>query len=209
MRLYDCATAPSPRRVRIFLAEKNLAISLVPVDLANGEHLGDAFRQLNPRCTVPVLELDDGTCLSEATAICRYIEAAWPEPPLFGRSPTEQGVVAMWDHYCEQEGFFAAAEALRNSARGLAGRALTGPNGYEQIPALAARGRARVLRFLEALDSRLADAPYVAGKQFSAADITAMVAVDFAERLRLSIPGDQVATRRWLQRVRARPSASA
>jgi len=209
LRLYDCATAPSPRRVRIFLAEKGVEIPTVQIDLAHGEHLSDGFRRLNPRCTVPVLELDDDSAISEATAICRYLEAAFPEPPLMGQTPGEQGMIAMWDHYCEQEGFFAAGEVLRNAASGLAGRALTGPLGYAQIPALVERGRTRVQRFLESLDERLAQARYVAGSEFSVADITALVTVDFAARLKLPLPAGYANARRWHASVSARPSATA
>lgn len=195
--------------MRIFLAEKGIEIPTVQVDLAGGEHLSSAFKRLNPRCTVPVLELDDGTTLSEANAICRYLEAAFPEPPLMGRTPTEQGVIAMWDHYCEQDGFFAAAEALRNAARGMVGRALPGPIDYEQIPALVERGKTRVSHFLKVLEERLAGSPYVAGDDFSVADITAVVTVDFAARLKLPIPEGYINARRWHASIRTRASAAA
>ena len=208
MKFYDCSTAPSPRRVRIFLAEKGIEILTVEIDLAGGEQFSDAFLRLNPRGTVPVLVLEDGTAISEASAICRYIEAAYPEPRLMGRTPAEQGIVAMWDHYCEQEGFFAAAEALRNAARRLEGHALTGRDGYPQIPALVERGRTRVQRFLASLDERLAGSRYVAGEQFTIADITALVTVDFAARLRLPLPDASAAARRWYEEINARPSTT-
>jgi glutathione S-transferase len=208
MKFYDCAAAPSPRRVRMFLAEKGLSIPVQQVDLRAGEHLRPEFLKLNPWATVPVLELDDGTTISESSACCRYIEELHPEPPLLGRNPKEKAVIAMWDHRCEMDGFFAIAEALRNEAKGMAGRALTGPVGYEQIPALAARGRARTTHFLSVLNARLAESAFVAGPAFSVADITAFVSVDFASWLKVTPGEDAVALRRWMEEVRARPSAS-
>ena len=112
MKFYDMALAPSPRRVRMFIAEKNIDIPSVQVDLRGGEHLRPEFSKLNPWCTVPVLELDDGTCISEAIACCRYLEAAYPEPPLMGATPVEQGVIAMWEHRVEWDGFIAGSEVL-------------------------------------------------------------------------------------------------
>lgn len=209
MKFYDCATAPSPRRVRMFLAEKGLTVPTVQVDLRAGEQLRPEFLKLNPWATVPVIELDDGTAISEASACCHYIEEVHPQPPLLGSTPKEKGVIAMWDHRCEFDGFFAVAEALRNEVKGMAGRALAGPVDYEQIPALAARGRARVQHFFEVLDARLAESAFVAGPEFSVADITAFVAVDFAGWLKL-VPSEGAHTlRRWLDGMRQRPSAKA
>ena len=209
MKFYDCATAPSPRRVRIFAAEKGIELPTVQVDLRNGEHFGEAFRALNPTCTVPVLELDDGTCIYESVAVCRYLEAAHPEPPLFGSSPAEQGVVAMWDHRIENEGFMAAAEMFRNMARGMKDHALPGPDPVAQIAELAERGRMRIGRFFETLDARLAGNEFVAGASYTAADITALVAVDFINRLKVETPEGCARVRRWHEAVSARPSASA
>ena len=208
MKFYDCRTAPSPRRVRIFIAEKGLDIETVEVDLSSGEQFGEAFRRLNPDCTVPVLELDDGTCLTEVLGICRYLEAAHPELPLFGRSPAEQGLVMSWNAKIEQQGLMAMAEAFRNSVPGLKGRALPGPAGYEQIPELAARGRERVAAFMARLDARLADSEYVAGADYSLADITALVFVDFAKRGKLGPGDDAAALARWHTAVSGRPSAA-
>lgn len=206
---YDCTTAPSPRRVRIFLAEKGVTLPTVQVDLRSGEHLGGAFRALNPWCSVPVLVLDDGTAISEAIAVCRYLEDAYPEPPLMGCDAREKGVVAMWEHRFEIDGFLAVTEVYRNFARGLKGRALVGPAGAEQIPALAERGRARVERFFDALETRLAESAFVAGETYTVADITAQVTVDFAGWIKMSVPEANMHTRRWHEAASARPSASA
>src|SRR5512132_739595 len=209
MKLYDCVSAPSPRRVLIFLAEKGVRLPTVQVDLRSGEHLQPAFAAINPWHTVPAIELNDGTAISGASACCRYLEEVYPDPPLMGRDPKEKAVVAMWDHRCELDGFLAAAEALRNEARGMKGRALPGPVGYEQIPALAERGKARVGHFYEVLNERLADSEFVAGPNYSVADITAFVSVEFAGWIKLN-PADGAAhLRRWLAAVRARPSATA
>ena len=209
MKFYDFAPAPSPRRVRIFLAEKGVSLPTVQVDLRKGEHMTDAFRALNPWCTVPVLELDDGTAISEAIAVCQYLEAAYPEPPLMGSTPEEKGVIAMWEHRAEVDGFLAAAEALRNSTPGMRGRALPGASNFEQIPALVERGKTRVMQFFQALDARLAESEYLAGPSYTIADITALVVVDFGGWMKLTLGEDLQHARRWHAAVSSRPSAKA
>ncbi len=208
MKFYDCSTAPSPRRVRMVLAEKQASVPTVEVDLRKGEQLTEAFRAINPRCTVPVLELDDGSYLNEALAISWYLERRFPEPSLFGETAQEQARVLMWNAFCEQEGFYAAAEAFRNRAKGLKDRALTGAHGYAQIDALAERGRTRVQRWMADLDARLAQQQFIAGDRFTVADITAFVAIDFAGWVKLTVPAEQVNLTRWYEAVAARPSAS-
>jgi len=209
MKFHDCKTAPSPRRVRIFLAEKGIEIESVQVDLGAGEQFSEAFRKLNPDCVVPVLELDDGSCLSEVIAICDYLERQYPEPPLFGRNDVEHATVLMWNTKIEQQGLLGMMDAFRNSAKGLAGRALTGPEPYEQIPELAERGRKRVLQFFRRLDGQLEGREFVCGDFFSVADITALAVVDFAARGKISVPEDAANLKRWHAAISARPSASA
>jgi glutathione S-transferase len=209
MKFYDCATAPSPRRVRIFLVEKGVSVPIVPVDLRNGEQFTAAFRAINPDCTVPVLELDDGVRINDAIGICRYFEEIAPEPPLLGTDAESKALITAWQRRIERDGFYALMEAFRNSAPGLKGRAIPGPDTYEQIPALAERGRRRVRRFLETLDGDLADRPFVCGGAFSIADITALVTVDWAKRIDLPIPEHCLHLRRWHDSVSARPSAKA
>lgn len=210
MKFYDCATAPSPRRVRMFIAEKDLAgeIETVEVNLREGEQLGEAFRKINPYCTVPVLELNDGTRLLSTAGCCRYLEDAFPEPPLMGRTLEEKAVVADMEWRMEIDGFLAAGEALRNAAPRLKDRALVGPDNYAQIPELAERGRQRVARFLENLDAILAERAFVAGDAFSIADITAFCTVDFAKWTKIEAPEDAANLRRWYDDVAARPSAA-
>jgi glutathione S-transferase len=209
MKFYDCSTAPSPRRVRIFIAEKGIEIPTVQVDLRNGEQLSEAFRKINPRCTVPVLELDDGTRLTDTLAICHYLESEFPEPNLMGRGGREQALVLNWHEQVMTEGFLAGGEALRNVAKGFANRALTGPTNFKQIPELAERGRVRLEQFMAVLDGRLSESAYVALERFTMADIGAYVCVDFAGWIKLPVLEQWPNIRRWHQKVSARPSAAA
>jgi len=187
--LYDCATAPSPRRARILLAEKGIAHETVQVDLRGGEQLGEAFRRINPQCTVPVLATEDGLRLTDNAAIAAYLEARYPEPPLLGRTPAEKAEIASWNWRAEFEGLLPIAESMRNSSPAMVNRALPGPVDYAQIPALAERGLARLQRFFAGLDRRLADREFIAGNSFSIVDITTAVAVDFARVVKVK-PGE-------------------
>jgi glutathione S-transferase len=209
MKFYDCSTAPSPRRVRIFLAEKGISVPTVQVDLRNNEQLSPEFRAINPDATVPVLELDNGTRITDAIGICVYFEATHPEPPLMGESAEEKALVTTWQRTVERNGFYAGMEALRNSTPGLKNRALPGPDDCAQIPALAERGRARIARFFEQMDARLAHSEFVAGARYSIADITTLVAVDFTRWVKMSVPEECRHLRRWYAQVSARPSAKA
>jgi glutathione S-transferase len=209
MLFHDCRTAPSPRLVRVFIAEKGLDIPVREVDLRGGEHRSPEFRAINPHCTVPVLELDDGTALTSTQGCWRYLEEAFPDPPLLGRTAVEKAVVADRVWRLEADGWQAMGEALRNAAPGLQGRALTGPDDYAQIPELADRGRLRVRRFLDRFEGLLAGQPYLAGDAFTAADIFALVLIDFAGWIKLTLPEDAAEARAWLARVRARPGAAA
>jgi len=204
--LYDCATAPSPRRARILLAEKGVAHDTVQVDLKSGEQLGEAYRRINPQCTVPALRTDEGLLLADNAAITAYVEARYPEPPLLGATPAEKAEIASWNWRVEFEGLLAIAEALRNSSPAMANRALPGAVDYPQIPALAERGLARVANFFALLNERLADRDYIAAGRFSVADITAVVAVDFARVVKQK-PGDQHPhLLRWRAAMAQRPS---
>lgn len=189
--LYDCATAPSPRRARIFLAEKGVSHETVQIDLRNSEHMGDAYRQINPQCTVPALQTEEGTLLNDNAAIAAYLEARFPEPPLMGRTPQDKAEIASWQWRVEFEGLLAVADAFRNSSPAMMNRALPGPVDYPQIPELGQRGLARVQQFFLMLNQQLAGRDFIAGDQFSVADITAVVALDFARVVRLK-PGEDL-----------------
>ena len=206
--LYDCATAPSPRRARILLAEKGVAHATVQVDLRAGEQLGEAYRKVNPQCTVPALSTDDGLLLTDNAAIAAYLEARYPEPPLLGRTPAEKAEIASWNWRVEFEGLLPIAEAMRNSAPSLANRALPGPMNHAQIPELAQRGLARLQQFLVTLNERLAERAFIATDRFSIVDLTAVVAVDFARVVKVR-PGEQHPhLLRWRAAMAERPAMS-
>ena len=189
MMLYEFSIAPGPRRVRIFVAEKGIEIPSVQINTRERQQFSDEYRAVNPNCVVPALVLDDGTCIGETVAICRYLEETHPEPNLMGRDAKEKAVIEMWNRQAELEGYLAAVDALRNSApmfedRGVAG--VTG--GVPQIPALAERGKQSMGRFFSKLDRQLAENRYLAGDTFSIADITAFVAIDFSKRAEIEVP---------------------
>ncbi|MEH6639144.1 MAG: glutathione S-transferase [Porticoccaceae bacterium] len=209
MKLYDYPKAPNPRRVNIFLAEKDIEIERVAVDLMQAEQLKPEYRAKNPACDVPMLELDDGTCISQIRAICRYFEEIEPSPPLLGSTPTEKAQCEMWEHLASMNGLLAIAEVFRNTAPGFAGRAGVGPHSYEQSPELAERGLHRVSNFFTDFDQRLSENDYVAGDFYSMADITTLVTCDFARWIKQEIPAECSNLRSWYDRISQRPSVQA
>ena len=210
LKLYEASGSPNSRRVRVFLAEKGIDVLRAPVDLGAKEQFSESYLRINPRGVVPALQLADGTVIGEVPAILRYLEETHPRNPLLGTTAKDKALVTMWERRMELEGFAAVMETVRNGAAGLKGRAIAGPHGYDQIPALVERGKHRVADFYDDLEARLAGQPFVAGEQFSVADITAIVAIDFATRaLSLPIPEGHDATKRWYGLVSARPSMSA
>ncbi|MCB8882738.1 glutathione S-transferase [Acidisoma cellulosilytica] len=210
LKLYESSGSPNSRRVRIFLAEKGICVARVPVDLGVKEQFSDAYARINPRRVVPTLVLEDGTAIGEVPAIFRYLEEAYPNTPLLGTTAKDKALVVMWERRMELEGFAAVMETVRNKVPGLKGRAIAGAHDYDQIPAIVDRGRQRILDFYADLEARLATEPFVAGDRFSAADITALVTIDFATRaLELGIPDGNDATRLWYDKVAARSSAAA
>ena len=210
MKLYQSSGSPNSRRVRIFLAEKGISMPLVPVDLGAKEQFSDAYAAINPRRVVPTLVLEDCTVIGEVPAIQRYLEEIHPEPPLLGSTPKAKAQVAMWDRRVELEGFASVMDAVRNTAPGLKNRAIAGPHEYEQIPALAERSRTRVANFYADFDARLADVAFVAGDDFSVADITAVVTVDFATKgAGLPMGDEYAALKRWYDSVSTRASMGA
>jgi len=210
MKFYDFSLAPNPRRVRIFLAEKGIEVPSVQINTREAEQFSDAYKAVNPHGLVPSLELDDGTCIGESVAICRYFEEANPEPPLMGRDAKEKAVVEMWNRRGDLEGYQAASDVFRNAMPQFEDRALPGmQSGVPQIPALVERGKQSMARFFKKLDTQLADNQFLAGDAFSIADITSFVVIDFAKRVDIEIPADCPNVARWYAKVAARPSASA
>ena len=210
MKLYDAAWAPSPRRVRIFLAETGIDVERVTVDLRAGEQLGEAYLAVNPRGTVPALVLDDGEVLTESAAICHYLEALHRAPPLFGADPPEIGRIEEWTRRIESEGYAAAVYAWRNTRPGFAGRALPGqwPE-VEQLPGLAERARVMWARFVAALEHQLGSRVWIVGERYSFADVSALVTIDFARAAGLAVPDGCAGLARWHAAATARPSAAA
>ena len=212
MKLYSWSTAPNPRRAKMYVAEKGIDVEIVEAgDPDSPAQLSPDFRKRFPHMRVPILELDDGDWIGEAPAICRYLEALYPDPPLLlGRNPKEIAVVEMWERLAEWEGLMAVSEVFRNTHRAFVGRGLAGYDvDIPQIPELAERGRLRLGKFFEKIDERLAGNAFLAGEIFSLADITALCAIDFGISRKLPIPDGCANVRRWHEEVSARPSASA
>ena len=204
MKLYDHPTAPNPRRVRVFLAEKGIEVERVSVDLQAGEHKTPEFLEKNMNGQIPVLELDDGTCISESIAICRYFEAEHPDPPLFGATSREQGKIEMWIRRIELNFMMPVGLAWVH------GSPLTKAVVKQQIPEMAEQARSMVRSYFDFLDQHLEGSEFLAGDAFSVADIIALCTADFAAQLNdLPHSSDQVHLSRWYGAVSGRPSASA
>ena len=203
MKLYNSNFAPNPRRVRVFLAEKGVSIPRVEVDLAKLEHKAPDYSAVNPFQQIPALELDDGTVIGESIAICRYIEELHPEPNLFGATALERALVEMWQRRVEWHLLLPIAQVFRHSHPHMA--KMEDP----QVPDWAAVNRPRALRNMMIFDGVLRDRPFVAGERFTVADITGLVALDFARPARIEIPPECESLTRWHERLRARPSAAA
>jgi len=200
MKFYDCETAPSPRRVRMFLAEKGISVETVQVDLGNQEQHSEAFGKINPFHSVPALELDNGVVLNTSVGICHYIEAAHPEPALIGADPMKRGQIMDLDARIEQEGFLAVGEAFRNRAKSFKNNALVGPHQHAQIPELITRGKLRTQQFMHWLDQLLEHNEFIAGSDISIADIT-------AKWIKVEPEEEQVHLNRWFSEINSRPSA--
>jgi len=202
VKLHDSKLAPNPRRVRMFLAEKGIQVPLVNVDIAKAENRQPPFLAKNPMGGVPVLELDDGTCISESVAICRYFEGVQPEPPLMGVDAKDRALVEMWNRRMELEVFVPIAQVFRNTHEFFKGR-------IEQVPAWGEACRRVAEKRLEWLDRELANREFVAGDRFTIADITALVGIDFGRITKTSIQPGQKHLERWHEKMSARPSAKA
>lgn len=208
LKFYDCQTAPSPRRARIFLAEKGIEVETIEIDLKNREQMSDKFRAINPRCAVPCLVDEDSNAISENLAIAAYLEERFPESPLMGTTPIEKARVLEWNWRCEFEGLAAVAEVLRNTSPHMKGRAMTGPHNIEQMPELAERGRIRLGYFWDDLNAQLASNEFVAGNHYSLADITALVGVDFSKWVKVQPNENLTALWKWHAKASARPASS-
>lgn len=203
MKLYgEHNPAPNPRRVRIFLAEKGIEVEHVHVPMRQGAHKAPEFLTKNSLGQVPVLELDDGTCISESVSICRYLEALQPEPPLFGTTPLEIATIDMWIRRVEWQLMSPIGQIWRH-AHPYTAALLT------QYKDFGESNRAHADRAYHWLDREMADKAYIAGDAFSAADIMALSIVDFGTFIGTPIPDDCSHLKAWHERVSARPSAAA
>jgi len=203
MKLFDGGRAPNPRRVRVFLAEKGIEVPLVPVDMGANEHKQEAVSSRNPLRRLPVLQLDDGTVLTETVAICRYFEELQPEPALFGKGPLGKALVEMWQRRMELNLFLPVGFAFRHLHPAMRGWEVP------QIPEWGEANKPKVVEFLHLLDGELAGRRFAAGDAYSIADITGMIAIDFMKPARIEVPAECRNVRRWYGEVSARPSASA
>lgn len=203
MELIDGGRAPSPRRVRIFLAEKGIDVPRRQVDLANYEQFSESFTALNPMQRVPVLILDDGTAIAETMAICRYFEALHPEPNLLGRDPREIATIEMWNRRVELNLYGAVSSAFRHLSPAM------GRSEQPQIAEWGEANKAKALAFLAILDRELSARRFVAGDRYTVADITALATVDFMRAPKIELPADMKHVMRWHAEVSARPSAKA
>jgi len=203
MKLYDSKLAPNPRRVRIFLAEKGITVPTEQVDLAALQQRSEAYTAINPMQRVPALVLDDGTVITESIAICRYFEALQPDPPLFGRGALDAALVEMWNRRAELHLLGPVAFVFQNLHPAMKQMIIP------QVPEWAEANKPRVMAFLQFLDGELKERPYVAGTDYTVADITTLVAVDFMRPAKLAVPETLTNLKHWHQTVSARPSAKA
>lgn len=207
--LYQAQITPSSRKVRMFLAEMNLCVKMV--DVTEGFGLSRAYFDRYPHGTVPMLELEDGTQIGEAMAICRYFDESYPQAnSLFGQNPKDRAIVDMWERRAYLEGMAAVEEIFRNSHPLMMDRGLPGTTErIPQIPDLVERGHGRLRRWLEKLDERLNEKEFIAGKQFSVADITTACALDFGEAVGIHISDNYKNVLHWRSKTSHRRSASA
>ena len=203
MKLYDGGKAPNPRRVRIFLAEKGIDVPLETVDMTALGHKSEMIASRNPLQRLPVLELDDGTIISESVAICRYFEELHPEPPLMGVDAVDKAIVEMWQRRMELNLLLLVANVFRHAHPAMADWEVP------QIKEFSEANKPKVLATMDWMNEELKDREYIAGDRFTIADITAMIAIDFLKPARLQVPVSHKHLLAWHQRMKARPSADA
>jgi glutathione S-transferase len=202
MKLYNLKAGLNPRRVRIFLAEKRLTVPMVDIDMEKGENRTPEFLALNPLGTLPVLELDDGTVITESTAICRYFDALHSEPPLFGTDPLDRALVEMWMRRVEFELMLPVTGAFIHTSPFWAGR-------RPQVPAYGELARETALRNMAWFDRELANRTYIAGESYTVADIAAQCTLVLAKNTGTRMPEELKNLARWFAAVTARPTARA
>lgn len=204
MKLYTYDPAPNPRRLALFLKLKGIEIDTQQVDLTVAEQLTDAYRKINPSCSVPALTLDDGTLLTAVIGMYAYLDELHPEPPLMGTTATERALVISWCHTLFGGLMTAIAAVLRNRSKSFVNRALPGPLDTPQIPELAERGLLQIRHILPELDAHLANSTWLAGDHFSAADIDLLVSIDFLAWIKEPVPDACTHLKDWYRRATAK-----
>lgn len=194
--------APNPRRVRIFAAEKGIALDTRDLSIPAGEHKSVEYKALNPRGQTPALQLDDGTVIAESVAICRYLEGLHPEPPLFGTSPKEQALVEMWNRRVEMI-LMPPIGAVWVHTHPFTAR-LPG-----RIAEWGESNRPRIHEAMQFFDASLEDREFLAADHFTISDILLLTTIDFSTFIGVPMPDDLVHLNQWHARVSARPSAAA
>ncbi|MDD1779603.1 glutathione S-transferase [Enterovibrio sp. ZSDZ35] len=198
MKLYEKAPAPSARRVSLFLAEKGIDIPRVDVDIRGGENTTGDYKAKSINGRIPMLELDDGTTISESMAICRYIDAAFPsDHNLFGTTPVEIAQIEMWNRIAELQGLFVSFQAFRNISGIYSDR-------ERCVEAWGEESKQRIIEFLPILEDRLSESAYLAGDGFSVADITAYVMCQFIKNMDIHIDHDYPALTAWVEKINQR-----
>jgi glutathione S-transferase len=203
MKIIEDGRAPNPRRVRIFLAEKAVDIAYEQININEFEQNAPEFSEINPLQRVPVLVLDDGTVITESMAICRYFEELKPDPPLMGVGPLGKAIVEMWQRRMELNLLFPVAQTFRHLHPAM--KDLEKP----QVAEWGEVNRPRALTMLSMLNEQLSAHPFVAGGEFTMADITAMVGIDFMKPAKIDRPENLPNLDRWYDEVSSRPSAKA
>ena len=202
MKLYTYDPAPNPRRLTLFMRYKGITLDTQQVDMMKAEQLSEEHKQINPRCTLPALQLDDGTLLTEVIGICTYLEELYPDKPLLGSTALEKAQVISWDHHLFLAAMLPVAGMLRNRGEGFRNRALPGPLDIPQIPELIERGKLQLEHLLPELDAHLATSTWVAGDNFSFADIDLLVFIDFMGWVKQSVPEECTHLQGWYQRTK-------
>lgn len=204
MLFYDSAMpAPNPRRVRIFAAEKGIDLPTQDVSIVKGEHKSEEFRAINPLGQTPALQTDDGICLSESVAICRYLEALHPEPPLFGTTPAEIAQIEMWSRRVELR-LMVPTGMIWMHTHPFTARVMP-----HQFKDFGESNRVLVERAYALFDEALGEAPYLAGESYTMADILLLTTIDFGTFIGLTIAEGHARLNDWHRRVTARPSTAA
>lgn len=203
MKLYDGGRAPNPRRVRIFLAEKGVEIPLESVDMGSMGHKSDIITSKNPLQRLPILELSDGTIITESVAICRYIESIYPSPPLLGIDSVSEALVEMWQRRIEFHLFQYVANVFRHSHPAMVDWEVP------QISDFAVANRDKVMMSLDWLNDELSSRRFICGDTYTIADITATVAIDFMKPSKLTIPAGLDNVFSWYDSMCSRSSYTA